>query len=244
MEPVGECWEVNKGALVLYIQADQTVLVSLWSREITRISRGRGSRLCLLPTCCPRALCSPVSSAWKTAGSFLVLQRENPGHVMAASGCVSAGGLSQRPDSCLSSDPAAGSRTSLLTCSELLAFPSTSVPAHSSWFSSLHSFVLLNETMKEKIPPNSPGGSVRSTVTLILIPARPGRGSWCCEWSRCSPSILQTRTEKRLYSVWLLLLCGEAFNKSCDLWDVCGRCCFLLCHLSGREKPGLIILGT
>lgn len=63
MEPVGECWEVNKGALVLYIQADQTVPVSLWSREITRISLGRGSRLCLLPTCCPRALCSPVSSA-------------------------------------------------------------------------------------------------------------------------------------------------------------------------------------
>lgn len=59
-------------------------------------------------------------------------------------------------DSCLSSDPAAGSWTPLLTCAELLAFPSTSVPAHNFWFSSLHSFVLLNKTMKEKIPPNSP----------------------------------------------------------------------------------------
>lgn len=98
--------------------------------------------------------------------------------------------------------------------------------------------------MKEKIPPNSPGSSVGNAVALILIPAQPGGGSWCWEWSQCSPSILQTRTEKCLYSVWLLLLCGEAFNKSCDLWDVCGRCCFLLCHLSGREKPGLIILGT
>lgn len=60
MEPVCDCWEVNKGALVLHIQPDQAVLVSLRSWEITRISLGWGSCLCLLPTCCPRALCSPV----------------------------------------------------------------------------------------------------------------------------------------------------------------------------------------
>lgn len=113
-----------------------------------------------------------------------MLQRENPGHVMAASGCVVVSLRVTYPKgqtSSLSSHPAAGSGTSLLTCSELLAFPSTSVPVHTFWFSSLHSFVLLNETMTEKIPLNSPGGFIRSTVTLISIPAPPGRGSWCWE---------------------------------------------------------------
>lgn len=76
---------------------------------------------------------------------------------MAAAPGVSAGDFSQRPDFILSSDPAAATCTSLLTSSEILTFPFTSVSARNFWFSSLHSFVLLNETTREKIPLNSAG---------------------------------------------------------------------------------------
>lgn len=128
--------------------------------EITGISLDWGSHLCFSLSCSP-ALCSPVSCRQ------LLLLRGNP---QAAAPCVSAGDLSQRPGFYLGS---------LLTCSELLALPSTS--AHNFCFSSLVSFVLLNETLKEKTPLSSPSSSIGKAVPLVLIPAPPGRGSWCWE---------------------------------------------------------------
>lgn len=120
----------------------------------------------LLPMLCA-LLCAQVSSS-----NLQVPASEGAGQGCSSCWCLCCD-FSQKPGFRLSSDPAAATWTSLLTCSELLALPSTSVPAHNFWFSSLHSFVLLNETPKEKIPVSSAGGSVRSAVTLILIPAPP-----------------------------------------------------------------------
>lgn len=78
MDPVSGWWEVNKGALVLYIQPDQTVLMSLWSWEITGLSLDWGSYLCFL-LASAHAPCSPVSSGPKRLQADPGVQRETPG---------------------------------------------------------------------------------------------------------------------------------------------------------------------